>query len=150
MALSLKRITRKQLGEVLVERGIISEKQLEKALTAQKDKGGLLGEVLVEMGLVKEEQIAQALTAQYGFPYLPLANYEIDPRIVRIVPYNVAKQYCLIAIDKIGNNLTVAMANPLNLQAIEDIELVSKCSVQVFISTTSDTRKAIEEHYKSS
>ena len=132
-----------------MERGIITQRQLEKALGVQKERGGLLGEVLVELGLVKEEAIAQALTAQYGFPYLPLSNYEIDLNIARIIPYNVARQYCLVAIDKIGSNLTVAMSNPLNLQAVEDVELISACSVQVFVSTTSDIKKVIERCYKS-
>lgn len=148
MALPLRRISPKQLGELLVERAVISAAQLDKALAAQKDKGGLIGEILVSLGMVKEETIAQTLTSQYGFPYLPLANYEIAPDVVAIIPYNVAKQYCLIAIDKIGTNLTVAMANPLNIQAVEDIELISNCSVQIFIATTSDIKKAIETYYK--
>jgi len=144
----VRRIINKQLGELLVERGIINQNQLEKALDLQKEKGGLIGEVLVELGFVKEEDIAQALTAQYGFPYLPLANYEISPEIVNIVPGRVAQQYLLLPIDKIGNNLTLAMSNPLNMQAIEDVELLSACSVQVFVSTASDIKKAIEKYYK--
>ncbi|MEK6715599.1 MAG: hypothetical protein AABY43_06105 [Candidatus Omnitrophota bacterium] len=148
MALPLRRISPKQLGELLVERAVISAAQLDKALAAQKEKGGLIGEILVSLGMVKEETIAQTLTSQYGFPYLPLANYEIAPDVVAIIPYNVAKQYCLIAIDKIGTNLTVAMANPLNIQAVEDIELISNCSVQIFIATTSDIKKAIDVYYK--
>ena len=67
--------------------------------------------------------------------------------MAKIVPDQVARQYCLIPIDKIGNNLTVAMSNPLNAQAIEDVEMISKCVVQVFVSTTSDIRKAIEKCY---
>lgn len=148
MALPLRRISPKQLGELLVERGVINRKQLEKALEAQKEQGGMIGEVLVGLGMVKEEAIAQALTAQYGFPYLPLDNYEIAHEVAAIIPYNVAKQYCLIPIDKIGANLTAAMSNPLNLQAIEDIELISNCSVQIFVATASDIKKAIEKYYK--
>lgn len=144
----LRRIIHKQLGELLIERGIINEAQLEKALALQKGKGGLIGEILVGLGFAREEDIAQALTAQYGFPYLPLSNYEIDPEIVGIVPSRVARQYLLIPIDKIGNNLTLAMSNPLNVQAIEDIEMLSGCSVQTFVSTSTDIRKAIEKYYK--
>lgn len=144
----LRRVIHKQLGELLIERGIINERQLEKALSIQKEKGGLIGEILVELGFAREEDIAQALTAQYGFPYLPLSNYEIDPEIVKIVPARVARQYLLIPIDKIGNNLTLAMSNPLNVQAVEDIEMLSSCSVQTFVSTATDIRKAIEKYYK--
>ncbi|MDD2688682.1 MAG: hypothetical protein PHT41_00820 [Candidatus Omnitrophica bacterium] len=144
----LRKIINKQLGELLIERGIINSRQLNEALVLQQEKGGLIGEVLVELGFAKEEDIAQALTAQYGFPYLPLSNYDINPEIANIIPGRVAKQYLLVPIDKIGNNLTVAMSNPLNLQAIEDVELLSGCSVQTFVSTSSDIKKAIVKYYK--
>lgn len=144
----IKRIINKQLGELLVERGVIDSQQLEKALSLQKEKGGLIGEILVEFGFAKEEDIAQSLTAQYGFPFLPLSNYEIGPDVINIVPARVARQYVLIPIDKIGNNLTLAMSNPLNIHAIEDIELFSSCSIQTFVSTSSDIKKAIEKYYK--
>jgi len=103
---------------------------------------------LVDLGFAKEEDIAQALTAQYGFPYLPLSNYEISPEIIDIIAGRVAKQYVLIPIDKIGNNLTIVMSNPLNIQAIEDVELISGCSVQTFVSTSSDIKRAIEKYYR--
>ena len=131
-----------------MERGIIGEEQLDKALVVQKKNGGLIGEILVEMGFAREEDIAQALTAQYGFPYLPLSNYDVDPEVAGIVPGRVARQYLLMPIDKIGKNLTVAMSNPLNVQAIEDIELISGCNVQTFVSTSTDIKKAIEKYYK--
>ncbi len=142
------RINLKQLGELLVEMGIITKDQLQHSLEVQKDKGGLIGQVLVDLGYVSEEAIAQAITAQYGFPYLPLENYEIDIDIVKIVPKNVATQYCLIPIDKIGSNLTIAMANPLNNQAVEDIALLSGLYIQLFVSTATDIKKAIEKYYK--
>lgn len=144
----IRKIINKQLGELLIERGVISSEQLENALVVQKDKGGLIGEILVSLGFAKEEDIAQSLTAQYGFPYLPLANYDINPDIINIVPGRVARQYLLVPVDKIGNNLTLAMSNPLNVQAIEDVELLSGCSVQTFVSTSSDIKLAIDKYYK--
>jgi len=143
-----RRVINKQLGELLMERGIITEEQLDKALVIQQKNGGLIGEILVSLGFAKEEDIAQALTGQYGFPYLPLSNYDIDPEVANIVPARVARQYMLMPIDKIGNNLTVAMSNPLNVQASEDVELISGCSVQIFVSTSTDIKKAIEKYYK--
>lgn len=143
-----KRLIKKQLGELLIERRVINKKQLEDALGVQKEKGGLIGQVLVDLGYATEEMIAQALTAQYGFPYLPLESYELDHDIIKIVPKNVALQFCLIPIDRIGNNLTIAMSNPLNSLAIEDIELVSGLYVQVFVSTATDINNAIEKYYK--
>jgi type IV pilus assembly protein PilB len=146
--MAIRRIINKQLGELLIERGILTQAQLDKAIVVQQERGSLIGEILVELGFAKEEDIAQALTAQYGFPYLPLSNYDINPEIINIVPGRVARQYLLIPIDKIGNNLTLAMSNPLNVQAIEDVELLSGCSVQTFVSTSSDIKRAIEKYYK--
>jgi hypothetical protein len=144
----LKKVINKQLGELLIERGIIDRQQLEKALKLQQEKGGLIGEIIVGLGFAQEEQIAQALTAQYGFPYLPLTNYDINADVIGIIPARVARQYMLIPVDKIGNNLTIAMSNPLNVQAVEDVEMLSNCNVQVFVSTSSDIRSAIGKYYK--
>jgi type IV pilus assembly protein PilB len=142
------RLISKQLGELLVERRVISKEQLTRALNLQKEKGGLIGQILVDLGYANEEAIAQAITSQYGFPYLPLENYEVDSDIVKIVPKNMAQQYCFIPIDKMGDSLTIAMSNPLNATAIEDIMLVSGLNVQIFVSTGSDIKKAIEKYYK--
>ena len=144
----IRRINNKPLGELLLDRGIINQSQFDQGLALQREKGGLIGEILVELGFVKEDDIAQALTAQYGFPYLPLGNYDVDLDITSIIPGRVARQYLLVPIDKIGNNLTLAMSNPLNVQAIEDVELLSGCSVQTFVSTSSDIKRAIEKYYK--
>ena len=143
-----RKIINKQLGELLVERGAIDQLQLDKALAVQRERGGLIGELLVELGFIGEEDIAQALTAQYGFPYLPLSNYEINPEVISIIPGRVARQYVLIPIDKIGNNLSIAISNPLNVQAIEDIETLTGCNVHVFVSTSSDVRRTLEKYYK--
>ena len=145
--LPFKRIVKKQLGELLIERGIITRSQLEKALKYQKEKGGLIGQILVVLGFAREEEIAQSLTVQYGFPYLPLQNYELNREVVSLIPENVSRQYGLIAVDKIGDTLTVAMSNPLNMKAAEDIELLAKCKVQIFVSTLTDINNAIDKLY---
>ncbi len=143
-----KRVTYKKLGELLVERKVITAEQLEKALLVQQGKGGLLGEILVDLGFCNEEAIVQVVTVQYGFPFLPLSNYEVDMELLKIVPENVARQFVLIPIDKVGNTLTVAMSNPLNHQAIEDLEMMTQCNILIFISTTTEIRKAIDHYYK--
>ena len=145
-----KRIITKRIGEVLLERGLITRKKLEEALAHQKEHGGLMGQVLIKLGMVTEEDVALALTAQYGFPYLPLDNYEIDIGLTALIPERIAREYCLIPIDRIGNALTLAMADPSNVKAIEDIEMMTKCVVQTFVSTPSDIEKAIVKHYKPS
>ncbi|MCM8787265.1 MAG: hypothetical protein NC935_04340 [Candidatus Omnitrophica bacterium] len=146
--MQIQRRVEKPLGQLLIERGIISQKDLDKALEIQKREGGLLGEILVKLGLTKEEIITQCIAIQYGFPYLPLENYEIQEEALKIIPKNVASYYCLIPLDKIGNNLIVAMAEPSNIQAIQDLEDISGCDIQIFISTPSDIRKCIENFYK--
>lgn len=137
----------KPLGQILVERGVITFEQLEKALAAQNKEGGLIGEVIVRLGFAKEDEIAHCLSLQFGFPYLPLENYEISKETVSLIPKNVATHYCLIALDRIGGTLTVSIANPLNIQAIEDLEDLTRCDIQIFVSTPSDIRKAIEKFY---
>lgn len=144
---SPKKMVSKKLGELLLERGIISSAQLETALKIQAEKGGLIGQIIVTMGFAKEEEIAQALTVQYGFPYLPLECYDINTEAIVLIPENVAVQYNMVAIDKIGDLLTIAMSNPLNYQAIEDIEMLTKCKVQVFVSTMTDITNAIKKYY---
>ena len=144
----IKRVTHKKLGELLVERKVITAGQLEKALIVQQGKGGLLGEILVDLGFCNEEAIAHVLTVQYGFPFLPLSNYEVDTEVLKMIPENVARQFVLIPIDKVGNTLTVAMSNPLNRQAIEDLEMVTGCDILVFVSTTTEIRKAVDHYYK--
>ena len=141
-----KRIIKKYLGELLLDKKIIDERQLQKALAIQKERGGLIGGILVFLGFATEEQIAQALTTQFGYPYLPLVNYEIERDIVKLIPENVAVQYNLIIIDKIGNSLTVAMSDPLNIHAIEDVELITNCKVQVFVSTQTDIKESIKRY----
>lgn len=144
-----KRIVTKRLGEVLLERGVITQDQLQKALEHQQAHGGLIGQALIQLGFTTEEEIALALTAQYGFPYLPLDNYELDDGVVHLIPEQVARQYCLIPIDHVGNSLTVAMADPSNIQAIEDIEMLTSCVVQAFVSTPSDIQKSLARYYAS-
>lgn len=144
---AFKRIVAKQLGELLKERKVITDAQLKEALDVQKQKGGLIGEILVGLGYAKEEEIAQVLTVQYGFPYLPLDNYEIDREIIKILPLEIVKKCGAIPLDKIGATLTVAMVNPLNVSALEEIEKLAKCTVQPFITTSSGFQKALKKYY---
>lgn len=143
-----KKTTQKRLGELLIERGVINNEQLNIALDHQKSHGQLLGEALVDLNFATEKDIAQAITSQYGFPYLPLNNYEIDEEVIDSVPENLCRQFCLIPIDKIGKSLTLSMGNPLNAKAIEDVELLTGCTVQIFVSISTDINQAIDKYYK--
>jgi len=146
--MKIKRKISKPLGQLLLESGLITKEQLEQALSIQMRDGGLIGQIMVTQNFVTERDIAQAITVQYGFPYLPLENYEFDKSIVSQIPENVARQYGLVAIDKMGDLITVAMSNPLNMQAIEDIELLTHCKIQIFVSTLTDIQKTVDSCYK--
>ncbi len=143
----MRKIIQKHLGEILIDNKLITPQNLEQALGVQKEKGGLIGQILVSMGFTTEVAIAQALTVQYGFPFLPLGGYEIDKEVAKSIPENVAKQYGLVAVDRVGQVLTVAMSNPLNEQAVEDIEMVTHFKIQLFVSTATDINDAIKRCY---
>ncbi|MGD9015041.1 MAG: hypothetical protein PVI33_03350 [Candidatus Omnitrophota bacterium] len=145
-----KKGSHKLIGELLMARKLITKEQLDTGLAIQQEKGGLIGEILVALGYVEEADIALALTSQYGFPYLPLESYEISPEIIQIIPEEVARQYLLLPIDKFGNNLSIAISNPLDSQAIEQVEKLVGINIQIFVSTSTDIKNAIEKYYKKS
>ena len=138
----------KKLGEILLQSDILSKEQLKMALDLQRREGGLLGEILIKLGYVNERDIVQALTVQCGFPYLPLEHYELNKEIKNLLPENVARQYCIVPLDVIGNILTIAMSNPLNEKAVEDIEMITKKKVQIFIGTVTAVHEALDNLYK--
>ena len=139
---------RKRLGEILIEQGVLNQQKLEQALTEQKSKGSLLGEILVRLGFVKEEDIVIALATQFNFPYLPLENFEVNPRAVKLVPVELVTKYLFMPIDKMKTILTVVMSDPSNGAAISEIETASGCHAQPFVGTVTEIKRSIERHYK--
>jgi type IV pilus assembly protein PilB len=139
---------KKRLGELLIERGVITREELDKALAAQKQEGGLIGETIVELGFAKEEDIVYTLALQYGFPFLPLETYDISEDVLKIIPKQVAFQYCVVPINRMQNTLSLVMSNPLNQRAIEDIEYMTKCDIQIFVSSSSSIRSVLDKFYK--
>jgi len=144
-----RRTTPKKLGQLLINWQIISTGQLNKALELQGNgkKSFLLGEILVEMGIVKEEHITQALTTQYRLPYMPLDIYRINPKATQLIPEGIARKYKLIAIEKMGNCLTISMSNPLNYRAMQLVKDITQCSIQLLVSTSTEINKAIDKAY---
>ena len=143
-----KKVINKQLGEVLIERGIINHEQLKLCIEIQKEQGGLLGEIFVDRQFATELDIAQAITSQYGFPYLPLASYDVDSEIGKSVPEAICRKYCLLPVDRIADHLTLAMSNPLNAVAIADVEDTTNCQVLFFVSVAQDIKNTIDALYK--
>ena len=145
-----KKAVNKKLGEILVSRGLVTPEQLKEALEIQKKDNRLIGQILVGLKYVTEESIAWALTVQYGFPYLPLSGYQIDKQVIQLLPKQMVTQHGLMGIDKIGSVLTIAMSNPLNQEVLSEIESLTHCSVQVFISTQTEVNEMIGKYYTES
>ncbi len=136
-----------RLGDALIAEGLINEEQLQQALALQKKSGKRLGAVLVEMHLVTEHDIVQILSKQLKIPFIDLSNYLIDPVIAKLVPEHLAKRHMLIPINKVGNKLTVAMVDPLNIIAIDDIQLLTGLMVKPVVATQTDINKALQDAY---
>lgn len=138
----------KKIGEILIEQGALTQKQLEEALARQKkEPGRLLGEILISLGHVSEEDIVVALATQFNIPYLPIANYTLDPTVVKLIPKELVKKHMCIPLERMGNLLTVVMADPTNEQAISEMERVTQCKIEPFVTTTTELTHAIEQAY---
>jgi len=142
-----RRMVTKKIGELLIERDIISPKQLEEALSLQKENKKLLGEILINLGYATEEDIMVCLTTQYGMPYLPLESYEVDMEVVKGVPAELVRKYNFVPIDKISNLLTIVVSDILDIKTIDEIKNALHCKVQCFVSTPDSLRRAIEKYY---
>ena len=138
----------KRLGEILIEHGCISEKHLHEALAKQKTmQGKLIGEILLEFGYVTEEDIVVALATQFNVPYLPIGNFTLSPDAENLIPKPLIEKYMCVPLDRIGNLLTVVMADPTNEMAIRDIEAATKCKLQAFVASVSEIAAALREHF---
>ncbi|RQD71483.1 MAG: type II/IV secretion system protein [Tindallia sp. MSAO_Bac2] len=138
----------KRLGEILVENGIITQDQLFAALKELEGSSKRLGEVLVEHGLVDERQISVNLEIQLGYKYLELEELNIDPELPRLIPEKLARRHLLIPVHLKNNILTVAMANPSNIYAIDDVKIATDLEVEPAIATRQDILTAIGLYYE--
>lgn len=138
---------RKKLGDLLIDAGLISTEQLMDALNIQKNSGEKLGEVLTKGGLVTEKQIIEVLEFQLGIPHMNLEKYYIDPDIPNLISEDLARRDILIPVSKKGNLLMVAMADPLNIFAIDDVKIATGLAVEPVISTKNGILSAIDEYY---
>ncbi len=137
-----------RLGDMLVAEGLITKEQLDKALEAQRSQGKRLGDTLVTLGFVSEEAIAQALSKQLGIPYITLSHYEIDVSIIKTIPEDIVRKYKIIPVDKMGNTLTVALADPANIFILDELKLLTKFEIIPLISYESDILRAIDQYYR--
>jgi len=138
-----------RLGDMLLHSGKLSRQQLEEAINIQKSSKTTkkLGEILVEIGYTSEEEILGVIEEQLGIPVLDLANYIINPKAAELIPEAIAKKYDLMPVDIVDNELLVAMSDPLNIFAIDDIKLISGMKPKITISTKSVISRTINKYY---
>ncbi len=138
-----------KLGEMLLKAGIITQDRLQEALEAQKKNGGKLGYNLVKLGYVKEDEITQLLSEQYGVPSINLRHFEIDESVINLIPSEVAQKYLVLPVNRTGATLTIAMADPTNVFAMDDIRFMTGYTVEPVVASEMAIREAIEKYYGS-
>ena len=140
----IQRMTKRKLGEVLLHEQLVTKEQIEEALAEQAETGELLGEVLVRKGYVSEKNIAETIATQYSFPYLEPNQYYISSDAARLIPLDLVDKHSVIPLDRFGNLLTVVVSGPLQEDVLQEIEKVTGCRVQIFVSTVTEVRKTID------
>ena len=138
---------RKSLGEMLLEQGVVTARQFEEAKAEEKKSGLPLRKAIIKLGTLTEEDMVSFIAEQLEIPRIELSNYLIDSKIIDLVPENLAKKHQLIPLLKIANNLTCAMVDPLNIFALDEVRLKTGLTVEPAISTETEIKKALEEHY---
>src|SRR5213083_2739392 len=136
-----------RIGELLLKEKRISAEQLQQALTYQKANGGKLGFNLVKMGFVKDEEITALLSKQYGVPSINLAQYELDPAILKLIPPDTAQKYQIVPLSRSGATLTIAMTDPTNVFAMDDIKFMTGYNVEPVVASERAVMEAIQRYY---
>ncbi|MFI5169884.1 MAG: type IV-A pilus assembly ATPase PilB [Vicinamibacterales bacterium] len=138
-----------KLGELLLKENMVTPQQLQEALNHQKMGGGKLGKAFVSLGFVKDEEITSLLSRQYGVPSINLDHFEVDPAIIKIIPAETARKYQVLPLSRSGAVLTIAMADPTNVFAMDDIKFMTGYNVEPVVASESAIEDAIERYYGS-
>jgi type IV pilus assembly protein PilB len=136
-----------RLGEILVKDSLISADQLKQALDYQKKNGGRLGTCLVKLGLVNDDDITAVLSRQYGVPSINLKFYEVDPAVIKLVPQETAVRYQIVPLSRVGSTLTIAMTDPTNVFAMDDIKFMTGFNVEPVVASETAISEAIHKFY---
>jgi type IV pilus assembly protein PilB len=139
-----------KLGDILVREGLITLEQLRKALQEQKSSGMRLGYTLVKLGFIEETEVTKMLARQYRMPAVDLSRFEVDPKILKLLPPDIATKHTVLPLKREGRTLTVAIADPNNVTAIEDIKFITRCDVFPVIAGEYTLRNAIDRYYQQS
>ena len=139
-----------KLGELLLKAQLINQQQLTKALDEQKSTGGKLGEILQRLGYVTEDDIIECLSHQFGVPSINLRHFEIDPNVAKIIPVDLARKYNVIPVNKTGATLTLAMTDPTNIFAMDEITFMTGYRVEPVVASEEAIRERIDRNFGSS
>jgi len=137
----------KPLGELLVREKLISINQLQRALEEQKKSGGRLVENLIKLGFAKDDQLANFLSSQYGLPVVNLDDYQIDGELIKLVPKEMCLKHTIIPINRAGNSLVIAVADPSNLFVTDDVKFLTGYNVERVLASYNQIKAAIEKYY---
>jgi type IV pilus assembly protein PilB len=139
--------TRKRIGDLLVESGVISETQLQQALAQQRESKTRLGDVLITNGYITQQQFIEALEFQLGIPHVQIYRQKIDPKIIQLIPQKLADQHCVMPIRMDGNKLMLAMADPLDYFAIDEVRIATGLRIEPVIASKDELVRAITRYY---
>ncbi|KXJ98820.1 MAG: type IV-A pilus assembly ATPase PilB [Acidobacteria bacterium OLB17] len=139
-----------KLGEILVRENLITPQQLRDALEYQRNNGGRLGSNLVKLGVVSDDVVTAVLSRQYGVPSINLELFQIEPEVIKLISHEVALKYSVLPVSKVGATLTLAMADPTNVFAMDDIKFMTGFNVEPVISAESSIQHAIGKYYTGS
>src|ERR1051325_3067684 len=138
-----------RIGELLLKEKRITPAQLQEALNYQKTNGGKLGYNLVKLGFVKDEEITALLSKQYGVPSIDLVKFAIDPAVIKLVPPETAQKYQIIPLSRSGAALTIAMTDPTNVFAMDDIKFMTGYNVEPVVASETAILDAVNKYYPS-
>src|SRR3954469_21630044 len=136
-----------RIGELLLKEKRITPEQLQEALTYQKANGGKLGFNLVKLGFVKDEELTALLSKQYGVPSINLTQFEIDPAVIKLIPAETAQKYQIIPLSRSGATLTIAMTDPTNVFAMDDIKFMTGYNVEPVVASETAVMESISRYY---
>lgn len=139
--------TQKKIGAILLEKGYINEAQLKSAMDIQARTGNKLGSILVEAGVITEDCLVEVVSERLKIPKINLNSLVINPQVISCIPVDVARRYLILPVFKMGNNLTIAMVDPLNAIALDEIRYLTKCVVKRAVVGEKEIKEAIDRYY---
>ena len=138
-----------KLGEILLKENLITPDQLKQALEHQKANGGRLGNSLVKLGFLNDDEVTAVLSRQYGVPSINLAYFEVDPSVIKLIPVETATKYQVLPLSRVGSSLTLAMVDPTNVFAMDDIKFMTGFNIEPVVASEATILDAIKKHYGS-